>query len=231
MRAKLATALVVLVCGLFTGLLAVAVWEIAATPPPVNLPERVAEQLPDSGVKNPVTAVLLNFRSYDTLLEIGVLVIAGMTGIAMAKRPTLEDPQLRTSNALFHALQRWFVPLMVMVAAYLLWAGTDHPGGAFQAGAVLAATAVLMRLGDQPMAFLHPPLLLHLGLVIGFAVFLTVALASALAGEAFLDYPPGWTKALIVMIEMMLTLSIGMILLALFVAGPVRESAEEGGEG
>jgi hypothetical protein len=36
----------------------------------------VIRHLPDSGVSNPVTAVLLNFRAYDTLLEIGVVLLA-----------------------------------------------------------------------------------------------------------------------------------------------------------
>ncbi|WP_166258106.1 Na(+)/H(+) antiporter subunit B [Marinobacter salicampi] len=227
MKAWFATFVVLAVCVAFTGLLAVTVWDIAQTPALVQLPAMVAEKLSESGVKNPVTAVLLNFRSYDTLLEIGVLVIAAMTGISMARTPTLEDPELRTSNELLFALQRWFVPLMLMVAGYLLWAGSDRPGGAFQAGAVLAAAGVLMRLGARPMNFLRPGILLRLGLVLGFAVFLVVALASAFAGEAFLDYPEGWTKVLIVTIEAVLTLSIGMVLLALFVAGPVNEYGEE----
>ncbi len=36
----------------------------------------VAGRLAESGVENPVTAVLLNFRGYDTLLEAGVLLLA-----------------------------------------------------------------------------------------------------------------------------------------------------------
>ena len=36
----------------------------------------VAGQLEKSGVSNPVTAVLLNFRGYDTLLEMVVLTLA-----------------------------------------------------------------------------------------------------------------------------------------------------------
>jgi multisubunit Na+/H+ antiporter MnhB subunit len=36
----------------------------------------VADQLEKSGVTNPVTAVLLNFRGYDTLLEMVVLLFA-----------------------------------------------------------------------------------------------------------------------------------------------------------
>lgn len=217
-------------CLAFTGLLAASIWTIAGNSSPVNLPQLLAANLDRSGVEHPVTAVLLNFRSYDTLLEIGVLVIAGIAGISMAKTASLEDPELRTSDSLLYALQRWFVPLMLVLAGYLLWAGSDRPGGAFQAGAVLAATGVLMRLGGSPMKFLRPGLLLRLGLVLGFTVFLLVAVASAIAGGAFLAYPPGLTKTLIVTIESVLTLSIAMVLLALFVSAPVNdaEDPEEG---
>lgn len=51
------------------------------------LPEPSAEtlalvrtSLPDSGVRNPVTAVLLNFRGYHTLLEVAVLLLAAFAG-------------------------------------------------------------------------------------------------------------------------------------------------------
>lgn len=224
-------ALVVAVaCLAFTGVLATSIWAIASNSTPVDLPQLLSEHLDHSGVEHPVTAVLLNFRSYDTLLEIGVLVIAGIAGISMAKAASLEDPELRTSDSLLYALQRWFVPLMLVLAGYLLWAGSDRPGGAFQAGAVLAATGVLMRLGGVPMEFLRPGLLLRLGLALGFTVFLLVAVASAIGGDAFLAYPPGMTKILIVVIESVLTLSIAMVLLALFVSAPVNdaEDPEEG---
>ncbi|MFN2337821.1 MAG: hypothetical protein ABR544_02485, partial [Gammaproteobacteria bacterium] len=42
----------------------------------ISLPELVQEHLGTSGVSHPVTAVLLNFRAHDTLLEIGVLLLA-----------------------------------------------------------------------------------------------------------------------------------------------------------
>lgn len=224
------TLVIALACLVFTGVLVTSIFAIAGNPIPVNLPQLLSENLDRSGVEHPVTAVLLNFRSYDTLLEIGVLVIAGIAGISMAKTTSLEDPELRTSDSLLYALQRWFVPLMLMLAGYLLWAGADRPGGAFQAGAVLAATGVLMRLGGIPMDFIRPGLMLRLGLALGFTVFLLVAVASVIGGDAFLAYPPGMTKALIVVIESVLTLSIAMVLLALFVSAPVNdaEDPEEG---
>jgi multisubunit Na+/H+ antiporter MnhB subunit len=185
----------------------------------------LSENLEKSGVEHPVTAVLLNFRSYDTLLEIGVLVIAGIAGISMARTASLEDPELRTSDSLLYALQRWFVPLMLVLAGYLLWAGADRPGGAFQAGAVLASTGVLMRMGGIPMDFLRPGTM-RLGLTLGFSVFLLVALASVWGGEAFLAYPPAFAKSLIVVIEAVLTFSIAMVLLALFVSAPINRGDE-----
>jgi len=218
-------------CVGFVVALAAAVLGAAGAAAPSELSDQLQASLARSGVEHPVTAVLLNFRSYDTLLEIGVLVIAGMAGISLASTNALEDPALRSADSLLYALQRWFVPVMLLLAAYLLWAGADRPGGAFQAGAVLAATGVLMRLGGLPMAFIRPGILLRLGLVLGFAVFLLVAVAGALNGEAFLAYPVTIAGGLILIIEIGLTFSIGMILLALFVAAPVTDEhePEEGG--
>lgn len=223
---RVSTLLTLLLCGAFGAVLGWALWLIAADPVGPSLPQQLVQAMPDSGVDHPITAVLLNFRSYDTLLEIGVLVIAGVAGLSMARTRALEAPGLRTSDVLLHALQRWFIPLMLLLAGYLLWAGSDRPGGAFQAGAVLAATGVLMRLSGVPLAILRPGLLLRLGLVLGFAVFLLVAVLSALAGEVFLAYPPALAKGLILFIETVLTLSIAMVLLSLFVAAPVSDASE-----
>ncbi len=226
MRQRLLVLVTLIFCVGLTIALAAGVLIAAEAAMPSGLQNQLALSLGRSGVEHPITAVLLNFRSYDTLLEIGVLVIAGMAGISLASTQSLEDPALRSSDSLLYALQRWFVPLMLLLAAYLLWAGADRPGGAFQAGAVLAATGVLMRLGGLPMEFIRPGMLLRLGLVLGFAVFLLVAVAGVLAGEAFLAYPPGMAGGLILAIEIVLTLSIGMILLALFVAAPVTAEHE-----
>ena len=50
-----------------------------------GLSTAVADKLGQSGVKNPVTAVLLNFRGYDTLLELTVLLLALLGARALAK--------------------------------------------------------------------------------------------------------------------------------------------------
>lgn len=199
-------------------------WQLLAREAAVELRLRVAERLPDSGVDHAVTAVLLNFRSYDTLLEIGVLMVAGLAGLSMRAVASMEARELHTRDPLLQALMRWFVPLLLVLAAYLLWAGSDRPGGAFQAGSVLGATGVLLRLGGVPLPFLRPGLMLRLGLVVGFAVFLLVAVMGAVRGDAFLAYPPAWAGILILLIEAMLTLSIAMVLVGLFAVAPAQLS-------
>ncbi|OXS14375.1 sodium:proton antiporter [Zobellella denitrificans] len=220
-------ALVLLSSLALTGALGYTAWQVLAREAEVDLRLRVAERLPDSGVDHAITAVLLNFRSYDTLLEIGVLMVAGLAGLSMRAVAPMEARELRTQDPLLQALMRWFVPLLLVLAAYLLWAGSDRPGGAFQAGSVLGATGVLLRLGGVPLPFLRPGPMLRLGLVIGFAVFLLVAVMGAVRGDAFLAYPPAWAGGLILLIEAMLTLSIAMVLVGLFAVAPAQLSAAD----
>jgi multisubunit Na+/H+ antiporter MnhB subunit len=186
---------------------------LALDPAPLDLRPAVAAHLHDSGVQHPVTAVLLNYRGYDTLLEIAVLLLAllGILAVATGERPappTETDPLLRM-------LARIAVPLMLVAALYLLWAGAFRPGGAFQAGAVLAAALVLLHLTGQLAGWPQPGARLRWGLAAGFLVFLGVAAGLLLQGH-LLQYPPAWAGRLILLIEFALTLSLGLTLAGLF---------------
>lgn len=189
--------------------------------PAVDLAAAVQARLGASGVGHPVTAVLLNFRGYDTLLEVAVLLLAQAGMLAAGTvRPTLpvQAPPMLSLAA------RASAPLMVMVAGYLLWIGSSGPGGAFQAGAVLAAALVLLYLGGVMPAWDAPGPKMRAGLVFGLLVFLAVA-GLASAGGALLQYPAGLAGSLIVLVESALALSIGLILGGLFLWLP-REGRE-----
>jgi len=176
--------------------------------------EAVAHALPQAEIAHPVTAVLLSFRAYDTLLEIAVLlaaVVAVKAAPAPLQRPLPHDPVLARVTALT-------VPLALLVAVYLLWAGSSRSGGAFQAGAVLAGAVLLARFASLPLDpqshLTRPPLL-----ALGLAVFILIGLgAGALAGAA-LGYPAGWVKPLVLAIEAALMVSIAATLVALFGGG------------
>lgn len=185
-------------------------------PPAVHLPAEVAANMPQSGVEHPVTAVLLNFRGYDTLLEIAVLLLA-LFGMLAAGVGQGRAGQKKTGNGdpVVQTLARFAAPLMVLAAVYLLWAGAHRPGGAFQAGAVLAAALALLHLARLLPAWSSPRFWLRIGLSGGFLVFL--ALAVVLSGPgALLQYPPQHAGVLILLIEAALTLSLGLILGGLF---------------
>lgn len=185
-------------------------------PPVVRLPVEVTANMPQSGVEHPVTAVLLNFRGYDTLLEIAVLLLA-LFGMLAAGAGQGGVGQKKTGNAdpVVQTLARFAAPLMVLAAVYLLWAGAHRPGGAFQAGAVLAAALVLLHLARLLPAWSSPRSWLRIGFVGGFLVFLVLAVTLSGPG-ALLQYPPQHAGALILLIETALTLSLGLILGGLF---------------
>ncbi len=181
----------------------------------VRLANEVRANLEISGVSNPVTAVLLNFRAYDTLLELAVLLAAVLGILALGGA----RPAYAPSGPVLSSLTRWLVPLIILVSAYLLWAGAHAPGGAFQAGALLAAAGVLLRLAGHPAAGLPPETALRGLIVIGVAVFLAVGLATMLAGRAFLGYPVAWSGGLILLIETAATLAIAATLVIAYLCG------------
>lgn len=188
------------------------------------LPDLVASHLPESGVSNPVTAVLLNFRAWDTLLELAVL-LAAVLGI-LALGPA--RPPYRAAEPVLAGLVRWLVPLLVLTGGYLLWAGAHAPGGAFQAGAILAGAGVILRLAGHSGAGLPQGWALRAVAVGGVAVFLAVGLALLAAGRPFLDYPAAWAGTLILAIEAAATLAIAAALVLAFVGGrPARWQEEQ----
>jgi multisubunit Na+/H+ antiporter MnhB subunit len=181
-------------------------------PAAVDLRGPVTDHLAESGVSHPVTAVLLNYRGYDTLLEIAVLLAAVLGILAAGSEAGGTAPR---AHLALRTPARLAVPLMIVVAVYLLWAGAFRPGGAFQAGAVLAAAAVLLHLVGLAPGWRSPTLRLRIGLTAGFALFLTVA-AALLTQGGLLRFPPARAGPLILLIEAGLTVSLGLILAGLF---------------
>ncbi len=205
---------VVALAAAFVAVLADAMLGLA--PVAVNLRVAVATHLPETGVSHPVTAVLLNYRGYDTLLEIAVLLLAFLAILAVTGGADAADAAPpRAAHAVLQTMARLVAPLAVVLAVYLLWAGAFRPGGAFQAGAVLAAAAVLLHLAGLLRGWNSPRLWQRFGLAAGFAIFLLVAAILSTQGS-MLEYPPDAAGALILLIESGLTLSLGLILAGLF---------------
>jgi multisubunit Na+/H+ antiporter MnhB subunit len=191
---------------------------------PVSLRPLVTERLPDSGVTQPVTAVLLNFRAYDTWLELGVLLLAVVALLALRRTFDLADARPYDPEPVLAGLAAVLVPLMILAAGYLLWLGTHAAGGAFQAGAMLGGAGVLLRVAGYRSLEGLGRTLLRLALVSGFLAFLLVAVAVAAFGHHVLEYPRGHASTLIVAIEAAAALGIGCTLAALFTGATPRQA-------
>jgi multisubunit Na+/H+ antiporter MnhB subunit len=212
MRRALA-GLVMLAIAAFTVMLLAAMQSL---PPSnrVDLAAEVSRHLADSGVRHPVTAVLLNFRAYDTLLEIAVL-LAALFGVFVVAKPTGTTTRPVPDDAILGSVARGLVPVMLIVAGYVLWAGAHRPGGAFQAAAIVAAAAVLMNLAHLLPAWGLPSAVQRAGLIAGLVCFL-VAAAPVYVPGTLLGFPVAWAGTMILVIETSLTLSLGLLLATLF---------------
>lgn len=205
----------ILTCCLAMGWVA---WAAHRLPRP-GLASQVSEELEATGVEHSITAVLLNLRAFDTLLEIAIMLTAVV--LVWSLGPPLRAFAPPTSLPGLPALSHLLHPIFLLVPAYLLWRGTHAPGGAFPAGALLGAGGVLLLLTDA-----HPwkqmarhPTLLHILLSAGVTIFLAVGLAGLLLTGSFLAFPPSLATALILAIEVTTALSIALMLMAFYLFG------------
>jgi multisubunit Na+/H+ antiporter MnhB subunit len=211
-------------CVAITGALAAVV--LTMPDPGATLAPEAARHLAETELGNPVTAVLMAFRALDTMLEKVVLFLAvvGMWslaadgnwgGIAGPRRATHPQGPLAY-------LAQLLPPIGIVVAIHIVWVGADEPGGAFQGGAILAAmwmVVIMARLAEAPAIGERR---LRLAVVAGPAVFLVVGLVGFAAAGAFLAYPAGVAKPLIIFIEAFMTLSIAASLPMLVMGPPDR---------
>ena len=209
-----------LLSAIVTAALIAVVLSLPDTPP--TLAPQVLEHMASTGLGNPVTAVLLAFRSADTLLEAIVLMLALIAVWSLTpnqlwgSRPgntTQTDP-----NSMLVYLARLLPPIGIVIAVYILWVGADLPGGKFQAGTLLATMVLLLLMAGLIKL---PPMSrrwLRIALVAGTTVFLAIGFAGIPLAGSFLAYPEGFAKPLIILIEFASMASIA-VTLALLVAG------------
>ena len=210
-----------MLCTLISAALGIVVFSLPEVAP--TLAPMAKANLAQTGLGNPVAAVLFAYRAFDTLLEKVVLLLAlvGVWSLA-PDRVWGGVPGFRVyaqPSSILVFLAQLLPPIGIMIGVYMFWTGASYPGGAFQGGTVLGAMWLLVmiaRLQPVPAISLRP---LRLLLVVGPVIFIAIGLLGFVLADAFLAYPAGYSKPLIIVAEATLTLSIG-VTLGLLVAGP-----------
>jgi multisubunit Na+/H+ antiporter MnhB subunit len=226
MRQVAARRLAIFGFGVIVALIAGVLGGAVLTLPPASsgLADEVHNQLDRAGAKNPVTAVLMNFRGYDTLLEVTVLLLAalGARALGAAGRADISEGVEPGDNPVLQGFIRLVAPVMIVVAGYLLWVGGHAPGGAFQAGAVLAALGVLLLMGGVDWTRRLSDGGERLLLVVGLTAFVAVGVGSMWGNRHLLEYPSAVVKWLTLCIEAAVVVSVATGIIALFRGGSLR---------
>jgi uncharacterized MnhB-related membrane protein len=190
-----------------------AVWKI---PEGGGLTAAAGALLPESGVGHPVTAVLLNFRAYDTWLEIGVILMGLLAIIAAGGREVYRKPGVADEDPLLRQVILFFIPVLFLFGAFLLYVGKTGPGGAFQAAVLWGAIGILLHLGGWQIFAVIPRWLRQLLLTAGLGFFLMLGFLLMAGGGALFEYPPAYAGILILIVETLAAIGIAAALTAIF---------------
>ncbi|KQU25551.1 cation:proton antiporter [Methylobacterium sp. Leaf94] len=133
----------------------------------------VEEAYPQAGGRNVVNVLLVDFRAFDTLGEICVLGIVGLTVFALLRRfrpasDSLGRPKQQVRHDAYDAaragrspgdtaadallvprvVMTWLFPFIVLLALHLFLRGHDLPGGGFAGGIALTIAFVLQYMAQ-----------------------------------------------------------------------------------
>ena len=136
------------------------------------------------GAGNIVTAVVLAFRGFDTLLELTILFTAATVGGMVLGKPATGGPRDPDAGFILQAGSDLLFPLLLVVGLYIIIHGHLTPGGGFQGGVILAA-AFFIPLLARPGRALDQSLVSLIEGLAG-AVFILIGLLAMFGGDAFL---------------------------------------------
>ncbi len=201
-----AAAFPALFLGLVVGMTELPEFGDPASPASTHLsPRFIEEGAAETGAANMVTAVLADYRGYDTLGEAAVIFAAGLgclvilaSGGARRDLP-VAGMSNRFGSIVLDAATRTLVPVVLLFAVYVLIHGHYSPGGGFQGGVLFGSGLIMMRLVWGPADASPRPgsdvptfgLSLRGSLVlasVGILAYVGIGLAAMAFGGEFLNY-------------------------------------------
>ncbi len=156
----------------------------------------IAHSVPKGGGANVVNVILVDFRGFDTLGEITVLAIAGLSIYALLHKFEIRGPQTDFLGRawtpdrfpmILANITRPLLPLALLFSAYIFLRGHNEPGGGFIAGLITACVLILQYIASG-IVWTRPRLNFdnHTVMAWGLILALMTGLGSLLMGYPFL---------------------------------------------
>ena len=100
----------------------------------------------DTGATNIVTAIVVDYRGFDTLGEVTVLFLAS-TGVgSLMYVEEKKKRKVRKANAVVETASKLLFGFIILFGAYIFVHGHLTPGGGFPGGAIIASSFLLLYL-------------------------------------------------------------------------------------
>lgn len=237
---------------LFVAALALLLLYLVTKMPPLGDPDSPARQgaateylqrsEQDTGARDVVTAVNINYRGYDTMGKVAIIycALAGVLAVLGRERRGRIHARLDASpvapSTIVKVMVRFVVPFIILFSAYLILHAGLSPGGGFQGGAIIGASMIIFTtvFGLWEASYRIPQGLrvpLEGSAIITFFVIGVLGLAG---GGAFLTYAwprvspslqPSLVTWLSVIVELGIGLGVGLALISILFA-MMREEEE-----
>jgi multicomponent Na+:H+ antiporter subunit B len=150
--------------------------------------------LEETGSRNLVTAIYLDYRLFDSLFEAGILLIA-VAGIIWISKHDMSEKNVEfmidrfKTPDLFITFSRIVYPLMLVFGFYVIINGHISPGGGFQGGAIVA-TGILILYYINSDRETNIKQIVTLEKLIYFLIIIIALISLFTRGEMFTNFAP-----------------------------------------
>jgi len=129
-------------------------WADPASPASTHLsPGYIEQGYHETATPNVVTAVLADYRGYDTMFEAVVVFAAALVVMVLLRRTSHKHrkvlhlrPKREGRDTVLRGAAQSIIPVMQIFALYVLFHGHYSPGGGFQGGVIFGASFILLAL-------------------------------------------------------------------------------------
>ena len=167
-------------------------------------PHFIEKSMEETSVPNLVTAVLADYRGYDTMFETIVIFCAGIAVLTLLRRTHRRRekvikprPDRQGADIILQSAARLLIPPMQIFALYVVAHGHHSPGGGFQGGVILGASFILLALAYD-LKFVLAKIkekTVHRFSAIGVLIYAGIGFICMLLGGNMLDYG-AWSSLL-----------------------------------